>query len=93
MSGYDAGIRQQALNLFEDLLVLEQVLPDGPGRTRGHARPAAFAKHLVDPRLLLLLLVRDRLVRAERKAGLAAGAGVLQNVSRVRLQFDNSRVD
>jgi hypothetical protein len=40
-----------------------------------------------------LLLVRDRLVRAERKAGLAAGAGVLQNVSRVRLQFDNSRVD
>ena len=47
---------KQSFDFAEDLLVLEQVLPDGARRAGGHAGAAALAERLVDRRPSLVLV-------------------------------------
>src|SRR5512135_413705 len=75
-----SGIREHSPDLLVDLLVLEEVLPRRPGRADRHARPAPLAQDLVDLRLPLLRVHRDRVVGAHRHARLAAGAVLRDDV-------------
>src|SRR3989304_1486701 len=88
-----SGIGQDPLNLFEDLLVVKEVLVEGAAGAGSHAAATALAERLVQDGHLPLLAECESVVGAEADAGATAGAELLDDIRGVGLQLHEAPVD